>query len=142
MQKMIFVNLPVNDLAATTRFYEAIGCRKNEQFSNDKAVSMVWSETIYFMLLTRPFFETFTPRPIADGHKTTEVLISLSMDSREKVDEIAEAAAAAGGKADLRDPQDHGFMYGRSFADPDGHIFEPVWMDPAFASGGQQQDGA
>lgn len=142
MPKMIFVNLPVTDLAATTRFYEAIGCKKNEQFSNEKAVSMVWSETIFFMLLTHPFFETFTPRPIADGHKTTEVLISLSMESRDKVDEITEAAAAAGGKADIRERQDHGFMYGRSFADPDGHIFEPVWMDPAFASGGQQQDGA
>jgi len=142
MQKMIFVNLPVTDLAATTRFYEAIGCQKNEQFSNEKAVSMVWSDTIFFMLLTRPFFETFTPRAIADGHHTTEVLISLSMESRQKVDEITEAAASAGGRADLRERQDHGFMYGRSCADPDGHIFEPVWMDPAFAAGGQQQGHA
>ena len=129
MPKMIFVNLPVKDLDAAIRFYEAIGCEKNEQFSNSQAASLVWSDTINFMLLTHDYFATFTQKPIADARKTCEVLIALSRDSREEVDTIVEAAASAGGKADIRDPQDMDFMYGRSFEDPDGHIFEPFWMD-------------
>ena len=129
MPKMIFVNLPVTDLAAAIRFYEAIGCCKNEQFSDEKAASMVWSDTIYFHLLTRDYFKTFTPNPVADAHATSEVLICLSRDSREEVDAITEAAAGAGGKADIRERQDMGFMYSRAFADPDGHVFEPMWMD-------------
>jgi len=129
MAKMIFVNLPVKDLSASVRFYEAIGCVKNEQFSDDKAASMVWSDTITFQLLTRDYFATFAPRPIANSRETISVLIALSRDSREEVDAIAEAAAAAGGKADIREPQDMGFMYVRTFEDPDGHIFEPAWMD-------------
>lgn len=129
--KMIFVNLPVRDLAAATRFYEAIGCSKNAQFSNDVAASMVWSETITFMLLTHGFFSTFTKKPIADAKVTTEVLLCLSRDSRKDVDAITEAAAAAGGKADIRERQDMGFMYSRAFEDPDGHVFEPMWMDVA-----------
>ena len=129
MTKMIFVNLPVADLDASIRFYEAMGCKRNAQFSNEKAASMVWSETITFMLLTHDFFSTFTPKPIADAGRTCEVLICLSRDNREEVDAITEAAAAAGGKADIRDPTDIGFMYGRSFEDPDGHVFEPMWMD-------------
>lgn len=138
MPKMIFVNLPVEDLTAATRFYEAIGCEKNAQFSNDQASSMVWSDTISFMLLTHDFFATFTSKPIADAHATCEALICLSMDSRQDVDAIAQAASAAGGKADVRPPQDLGFMYSRAFQDPDGHIFEPAWMDPAtFAADAQ-----
>ena len=129
MSKMVFVNLPVKDLHAAIHFYEAIGCAKNEQFSNNQAASMVWSDTITFMLLSHDFFRTFTPKPIADAHETCEVLVALSRDNREAVDTIVEAAAAAGGKADIRDPQDMDFMYGRSFEDPDGHIFEPFWMD-------------
>ncbi len=129
MSKMIYVNLPVQDLAASIRFYEAIGCEKNNQFSNEKAASMVWSDTINFMLLTHEFFATFTPKAIADAGKTCEVLICLSRDSREEVDAITEAAAAAGGTADIRPPTDMDFMYGRSFEDFDGHIFEPMWMD-------------
>ncbi|GGB01733.1 hypothetical protein GCM10011491_32370 [Brucella endophytica] len=139
MSKMIFVNLPVKDLAAATRFYEAIGCTKNEQFSDEKASSMMWSDTIIFMLLKHEFFATFATKPIADAHEATGVLIALSCDSREAVDQITEAAAAAGGKADPRAPQELGFMYGRSFEDLDGHVFEPVWMDmsaaPAPAAG-------
>ncbi|HEY4202568.1 MAG TPA: VOC family protein [Devosiaceae bacterium] len=131
MQKMIFVNLPVRDLAASIRFYEAIGCVKNEQFSDNNAASMAWSDTIVFMLLTHEFFSTFTSKPIADSHKSVGALIALSRDSREEVDAITEAAAAAGGKADFRAPQDMGFMYGRAFEDLDGHGFEPMWMDPA-----------
>lgn len=129
MTKMVFVNLPVKDLAASIGFYKAIGCEKNDQFSNDKAASMVWSDTITFMLLTHEFFATFTSKPIADAGKTCEVLICLSRDSREEVDAITGAAEAAGGAADIRPPTDMGFMYGRSFEDPDGHVFEPMWMD-------------
>ncbi len=136
MPKMIFVNLPVKDLAASTRFYEAIGCEKNPQFSNEQASMMVWSDAISFMLLTHDYFATFTPKAIADAHAASEVLIALSRDSREEVDAITEAAAAAGGKADIRERQDYGFMYSRAFEDPDGHVFEPAWMDveAAFAA--------
>lgn len=129
MPKMIFVNLPVKDLAVATRFYEAIGCVKNDQFSDEKASSMMWSDTITFQLLTHDYYKTFTSKPIADAHKTSGMLLALSQDSREAVDAITEAAGKAGGKADVREPQDMGFMYLRSFADPDGHVFEPAWMD-------------
>ena len=131
MPKMIFVNLPVKDLAAAIRFYKAIGCEQNLQFSNDQAAMMVWSEAISFMLLTHDYFATFTSKRIADAHETSEVLLALSRDSREEVDSITQAAAANGGKADVRPPQDMGFMYSRAFQDPDGHVFEPVWMDMA-----------
>lgn len=142
MAKMIFVNLPVEDLAAATRFYEAIGCRRNEQFSGETASCMVWSETITFMLLRRDYFSGFAPRPVADAHETCEMLIALSRDSRDEVDETVAAAARAGGEADPREPQDMGFMYVRTFADPDGHVFEPMWMDPAALAGEQQADPA
>jgi len=134
MLKMIFINLPVRDIAAATRFYEAIGCKKNEQFSDDKASSMVWSDTITFQLLTQDYFATFATKPIADARETVGMLIALSCDSREAVDSITQAAAAAGGKADIREPQDMGFMYLRTFEDPDGHVFEPAWMDMGAAS--------
>ena len=135
MPKMIFVNLPVSDLAASTRFYAAIGCTQNMQFSDEKASCMVWSDTIFFMLLNHAFFSTFTPRQIADAGKTTEVLIALTCESKAEVDAMVEKAAASGGTADIRPVQDLGFMYGRAFADPDGHIFEPNWMDPAAIAG-------
>jgi predicted lactoylglutathione lyase len=92
---------------------------------------MTWSDTISFMLLTRDYFATFTDKEIADSRSAAEVLLALSRDSRDDVDAIVEAAARAGGRADVREPQDTGFMYGRAFEDPDGHVFEPVWMDPA-----------
>ena len=133
MHKMIFVNLPVKDLAAAIRFYKAIGCEQNMQFSNEQAAMMVWSETISFMLLTHEYFGTFTTKRIADAQQSCEVLLALSRDSREEVDAITQAAAATGGKADVRPPQDMGFMYSRAFQDPDGHVFEPVWMDMAAA---------
>ena len=134
MPKMIFVNLPVKDLDASIRFYEAIGCVKNEQFSGDNAASMVWSDTIVFQLLTHEYFATFAPRPIANAGEAIGMLIALSRDSREEVDAITEAAAAAGGRADIRAPQDMGFMYVRTFEDPDGHVFEPAWMDMSAAA--------
>lgn len=140
MPKMIFLNLPVNDLAAATQFYQAIGCEKNEQFSDGNASSMVWSDAITFQLLTREFYATFTSRPIADAHRDSAMLIALSRESREEVDAIVEAAAAAGGKADIRERQDMGFMYLRTFEDPDGHVFEPMWMDlQAFAAAAEQK---
>ncbi len=129
MPQMIFVNLPVADVARSTAFYEAIGCTKDARFSNEQASAMQLSDTIVFMILSQDFFRTFTPKPIADARAVTEALICISRDSREAVDAIVEAAARAGGKADIREKQDMGFMYGRSFEDPDGHIFEPMFMD-------------
>lgn len=134
MPKMIFVNLPVKDLAASTRFYNAIGCTRNEQFSDENASSMMWSDTITFLLLKHEYFSTFTTKPIADAQAATAMLIALSCDSRADVDAMAKAAGEAGGKADVREPQDMGFMYSRAFADPDGHTFEPVWMDMTAAA--------
>lgn len=130
MTKMIFVNLPVADVARSTTFYEAIGFEKNPQFSNDQASCMVWSDTIFIMILGHDFYKTFLPhKDIADSSKTNEVLICLSRDSRAEVDSIVDAAAAAGGTADPRPAQDMGFMYGRAFEDLDGHIFETMFMD-------------
>ncbi|MEJ8573484.1 VOC family protein [Microbaculum marinum] len=140
MSDMIFLNLPVTDLAASIRFYEAIGCVKNEQFSDHQAASMVWSETIMFHLLLRDYFATFTKKPISDPRETCAMLIALSRDSRADVDAIVAAAAAAGGKADVREPQDMGFMYIRTFEDPDGHVFEPAWMDMDAASAAMPQE--
>jgi uncharacterized protein len=129
MPKMIFVNLPVADLAAATRFYESIGCEKNPQFSDETSSSMVWSEAITFQLLTRAYFSTFTPKQIADAHRTSEVLLALSRESRNDVDAPAGAPTAAGGRADIRGRQDMGFMYNRAIEDPDGHVIELMWMD-------------
>ncbi|PWJ82295.1 hypothetical protein C7441_10963 [Pseudaminobacter salicylatoxidans] len=134
MSKMIFINLPVTNLAAATRFYEAIGCEKNEQFSDHQSSSMVWSDTITFHLLTRDYFATFTPKAIADAHATSEVLLAMSRDSRAEVDAIVGAAAATGGKADMRERMDLGWLYNRAFEDPDGHVFEAVWVDMSAAS--------
>jgi len=129
MSKLIFVNLPVADLARANAFYEAIGAVKNPQFSDHTATCMVISETIHAMLLTHEKFRQFTPKKIANARETTEVLICLSAGSREEVDATVAKAAAAGGRADPGPQQDYGFMYGRSFEDPDGHIWEVMWMD-------------
>jgi predicted lactoylglutathione lyase len=134
---MIFVNLPVDDLDRSIRFYEAIGARKEPKFSNDAAAMMVLSETIHVMLLTKPFYATFTGKPIADAHQSSQVILALSADSPAAVDRLVDAAAAAGGKADPGPRQDMGgMMYGRSFEDPDGHHWEPMWMDAAAAEQG------
>jgi predicted lactoylglutathione lyase len=129
MPKMIFLNLPVSDLDRSVAFYEAFGATKNPQFSNEQAACMVLSETIHVMLLTHAFYGGFTAKPIADAHSTSEALICVSEDSREAVDATVARAAAAGGKADPGPKQDHGFMYGRSVEDPDGHHWEVMWMD-------------
>jgi len=136
MPKMIFVNLPVSDLPRAVAFYEAIGAVKNPQFSDDTAACLVFSETIFAMLLTHDKFKQFTPKPISDAKTSSEVLICISEDSRESVDAIVEKATAAGGTPDIGVKQDYGFMYGRSFEDPDGHIWEVMWMDPAAVAGG------
>ena len=134
MAKMIFVNLPVKDVARSTAFYEALGFTKDTRFSNEMASAMQWSDEITVMILGHDFYQSFIPhKTIADSTKTNEVLLCLSFDSRAAVDAITEKAAAAGGKADVREPQDMGFMYGRSFEDPDGHLYEPMFMDMAAA---------
>ncbi|HEY5723162.1 MAG TPA: VOC family protein [Allosphingosinicella sp.] len=129
MPRMIFVNLPVTDLGRSTAFYEAIGGAKNPQFSDDTATCIVLSETIHTMLLTHDKYRQFTSKPIADAHSTSSVLICVSADSRDSVDAMVGRAASAGGKADPGPTQDFGFMYGRSFEDPDGHHWEVMWMD-------------
>jgi predicted lactoylglutathione lyase len=129
MSKLIFVNLPVRDLARATAFYEAVGARKNPQFSDDTASCMVLSETIHTMLLTHDKFRLFTPKRIADARETSEVIICISAESRDEVDDMITKAGGAGGRADPSPKQDHGFMYGRSFEDPDGHHWEIMWMD-------------
>ena len=129
MPKMIFVNLPVVDLQRATAFYEALGARKNEQFCDATASCMVFSDAIHVMLLTHDKFRQFTPKRIADARETSEVLICVSADSREEVDDIVARAGAAGGQTDPGPTQDYGFMYGRSFEDRDGHIWEVMWMD-------------
>lgn len=133
MPKMIFVNLPVTDLKRATAFYEAVGAVKNPQFSDDTASCMVFSETIFAMLLTHEKFRQFTPKPIADARTSNQVLFCLSADSRNEVDEIVARAAAAGGVADPGPKDEYSFMYGRSFEDPDGHMWGVNWMDLAAA---------
>ena len=129
MQRMIFINLPVADLAKSVAFYEATGATKNPQFSDDTAACMVVSDSIYVMLLTHPKWATFTQKPIVDAHAASEVMMCLSADDRTAVDDMVAAASAHGGKADINPLQDHGFMYGRSFEDVDGHIWEIMFMD-------------
>ncbi|MGW3284552.1 VOC family protein [Streptomyces sp. NPDC001002] len=133
-QQMIFVNLPVSDLDASKKFFTELGYSINAQFSDENAASVVISETIVAMLLTKPFYSTFTKKEIVDATKSTQVLLCLSAESREKVDELVNKAVAAGGTAN-DDVQDQGFMYGRSFDDLDGHSWEIVWMDPAAIEG-------
>ncbi len=129
MTKKIFISLPVSDLAASVAFYTAIGFEKNPQFSDVSAACMVWSETISVMLLTHAKWRTFTTRPIPPS-TSSEVALNVSCDSREAVDAMNAAAAANGGTADINPPEDHGFMFTRDMADPDGHIWGAMWMDP------------
>lgn len=134
MNKQIFISLPVNDLPASTAFYEALGFRQNLPFSDDSAACMVWSESIQLMLMTHAKWRGFTDRPLTPpGHSS--VMLSLSLDSREAVDAMNRSAAALGGRADVNPVQDLGFMYGRDLADPDGHLWGAFWMDPASTPG-------
>jgi predicted lactoylglutathione lyase len=129
MTKMIFVNLPVTDLPRSMEFYEAVGFTNNPQFTNEQAAAMMWSDEIVVMLLRHEFWKTFTSKTIPDAHQTAQVLLCLGQDSQDAVNAIVEKAVAAGGKSDPTPKQDMGFMYGRSFEDPDGHIWENVWMN-------------
>ena len=134
MAKMIFVSLPVNDLKRATAFYQAIGAVKNAQFSDDTASCMVFSDTIHAMLMTHDKYRHFTSKKIADAKTTSQVLICISADSRAEVDDVVGKAKAAGGVLDPSPVDDYSFMYGRSFEDPDGHMWGVNWMDmEAFA---------
>lgn len=128
---MIFVNLPVKNLQQSMDFFTQLGYTFKKQFTDEKAACLVISDTIFAMLLTEPFFQGFIPgKEISDTGKTKEVLVCLSADSKDAVNDLADKALAAGGKA-FRAPDDHGFMYSRSFEDLDGHVWEIMWMDPA-----------
>lgn len=129
MSKMIFINLPVTDLKKSMAFYEAIGAANNPQFTDETAACMVVSDNIHVMLLTHDKWHTFTSKEIPDAHKSAQVLLCLSSDIKEGVSQLVDAAVGAGGKADPTPTQDFGFMFGRSFEDPDGHIWEIMWMD-------------
>lgn len=128
MASKIFVNLPVSDLSRSMAFFTRLGFQFNPQFTDSTAACMVVSESIYVMLLTHAKFAQFTRKPIADAAQTTEVLIALDAASRAEVDHLVKTALEAGGSA-YADPQDHGWMYQHSFADPDGHQWELVYMD-------------
>jgi len=137
MSRMIFINLPVTDLERSKRFYAALGARNEPKFSNESAAMMQFSDTIAVMLLRHEFYGTFTGKQIADAHVSSQALLAISCDSRADVDTMVDAAAAHGGKADPGPKQEMGdMMYGRSFEDPDGHHWEPMWMDASAAEGG------
>jgi predicted lactoylglutathione lyase len=133
MVKMIFVNLPVADLARSIAFYKAIGPKQNLQFTDETATMMSFSDAIHVMLLTHDKFRQFTDKPFADPKEWAQVLLALSCDSREDVDRITENAVAAGG-SEVHGGEDYGWMYSRAFADPDGHGWGPMWMDVAAAT--------
>jgi predicted lactoylglutathione lyase len=138
MSRMIFVNLPVGDLSRSRAFLEALGAVNEPKFTDDTAACMTLCDNIHVMLLTKEKFSQFTPRPIADATKGSEVLLCLSSDSRESVDATVERGVSAGGTADPSPKQDYGVMYGRSIADPDGHIWEIMWMDAEAAERGAE----
>jgi predicted lactoylglutathione lyase len=129
MSRMIFVNLPVQDLAKSVDFFASLGFEFNEQFSDDRATCMVVSEQAYVMLLTEAKFADFTTKPLADAREATGAILAVSAESREAVDAFADAALAAGATR-ATDPMDLGFMYQRTFHDLDGHQWEVVWMSP------------
>ena len=136
MSRMIFVNLPVKDVAVSREFFAGLGFEFNDQFSDEHTASMIVSDLATVMLLEEPRFKDFIKDDIADTTKVREALFALSADSKDAVNALCDGALSSGGSAWM-DPQDHGFMYGRSFLDPDNHVWEVMWMDPAVASGDQ-----
>ena len=134
MHQLIFVNLPVADVGASRRFFTDAGYSFNEEFCDDKASCLVLGNAHYAMLLNREFFGGFTDKPVSDARSATEVLVGLSAGSRDEVDALVDRAIAAGGTEGRS--EDHGYMYGRSYADLDGHIWEIMWMDPSVVDGG------
>ena len=138
MSRMIFVNLPVRDLVASTAFHVALGGTVNPQFSGARSSSLMFSDAIGVMLLTHDHYREFTKRPIGDARRDSQALLALSVDNRAAVDATLTRAAATGGSPDPNPTQDHGFMYGRSVEDPDGYVWEIMWMDPAAHAGAPQ----
>ena len=130
MVTKIFVNLPTTDLERSKAFYTALGCEINPQFTDENAASVVWSDDVYFMVLTREFFGTFTDKAVVDPRNAAQVMIAMMCDDRDEVDAVMVKGLAAGG-SEPRDPQDLGFMYSRDLEDPDGNILEFFFMDPA-----------
>lgn len=127
MSRMIFVNLPVADLERAKAFYQHLGLTCNPEYTDHTAACMVLSDTIFVMLLTQDKFASFAPNPLCDAHHNTEVLNALSCESREEVDQLVNAALEQGG-ARYSEPKDYGFMYQHGFQDPDGHVWELVYM--------------
>lgn len=132
----LYINLPVADINRSRSFFQKLGFTFNETFSDETAICMVVNDGCAVMMLSHEKFAAFTPRPIGDANKASEVLCALSLASREAVDRMVATALKTGGAA-VRDPEDHGFMYGHAFADPDGHIWEPFWMNPDAMGAGQ-----
>ena len=128
MPTRIFVNLPVKDLNKTIEFFTKLGFKFNPQFTDENATCMIVGENIFVMLLVEKFFRTFTKKEICDASKNTEVIVALSVESREKVDQMVNKSIESGGR-ESREPQEHGWMYGRSFEDINGHIWEIIYMD-------------
>ncbi|MBN9154098.1 MAG: glyoxalase [Microbacterium sp.] len=137
MATNIFVNLPTNDLERSKAFYTALGAGINPLFTDENAACIVWDDNVYFMVLTRDYFATFTDKQVADATTSAQVLVALSRDSREDVDRIVEAGLSAGG-TEPRPATDLGFMYNRDLEDPDGNVLEFLYMDPAAAEQGPE----
>ena len=133
----IFVNIPTNDLERSKAYYTALGCELNPLFTDENAACVVWSDDIFFMVLTKEYFSTFTDKEFADPRTHAQVLLSISRESRDEVDRIVDAGVAAGGEAP-GDPQDYGFMYSRDLIDPDGNGIQFMYMDPEAAAQGPE----
>ncbi|MEJ8639371.1 VOC family protein [Streptomyces sp. MS2.AVA.5] len=136
MAQQVYINLPVKNLETTKAFWSKLGFSFNDQFSDEQGACLVISDTIYAMLLTEARYKDFTKKAVANASTTSEVIIALSAESRERVDELTDNALASGGSP-AGETQDHGFMYGRSFQDPDHHNWEVIWMDMSAAGGDQ-----
>lgn len=137
MSTKIFVNIPTADLERSKAFYTALGCEINPLFTDENAACVVWSEDVFFMVLTREYFATFTDKPVGDPKATAQALIALSRDSRADVDAVVDAGLGAGG-AEPRPAQDYGFMYSRDLEDPDGNILEFMYMSEEAAEQGPE----
>ena len=135
MSQLIFVNIPTRDLERSKSFYLALGASINPLFTDENAACIVWSDEVFFMVMTTEYLQTFTAKPIIDPATSAQTLIAMSRDSREAVDAVAEAALGAGG-SEPKEPADYGFMYQRHIEDPDGNILEFMWMDAAAAESG------
>jgi len=133
--KAIYIGLPVTNLAVSTQFYEALGFKRDSQFSDDTTSTKVWSDSITFQLQTHDRFKSWVSKEVVEARSTSGVLLTLTQERRDDVDAMVMAASEAGGKAGRRKPIDMGWLYNRSFEDPDGHMFEAVWLDMNAAAG-------